>query len=88
MFQEVNIMRNIFLHILAICTMSLLLSPTMILAQSTVVLENQYDLAGQRTAETQYFIMESKLTTYALNGTRTGTDVFRLHPEIRASRKW
>lgn len=47
-------------------------------AQSTSILEKEFDLAGKHSQETQYFLMESKLITYALNGTRVGTDVFRL----------
>ena len=71
-------MRNTFMHVLAICTISLLL-PTIVYAQSNIVSENEYNLAGDRVQETQYYIMESKLVNYALDGTRTGTDVFRLH---------
>ena len=48
-------------------------------AQLSSVLDKEFDLAGDRSQETQYFLMESKLITYALNGKRTGTDIFRLH---------
>ncbi len=48
-------------------------------AQLSSVLDKEFDLAGERKQETQYFLMESKLITYSLNGKRTGTDIFRLH---------
>ena len=47
-------------------------------AQSTSILDKKFDLAGEHSQEKQYFLMESKLITYALDGTRVGTDIFRL----------
>lgn len=47
-------------------------------AQSTSILDKKFDLAGEHSQETQYYLMESKLLTYALDGTRVGTDIFRL----------
>ena len=48
-------------------------------AQLTLDPDNTYNLAGERTQETHYYIMESKLINYAMDGTRAGTDIFRLH---------
>jgi hypothetical protein len=42
-------------------------------------LYKEFNLAGSRSQEEQFFLMESKLVTYALDGKRTGTDIFRLH---------
>ncbi len=42
------------------------------------LLDREFDLAGERSQETQYFLMESRLITYALDGKRVGTDIFRL----------
>ena len=42
------------------------------------MLGQEFNLAGRHTPEPQYFLMESQLITYALDGTRVGTDVFRL----------
>ena len=42
------------------------------------VLEQTFDLGGDRSAEVQYFVMTSKLMNYALDGTRTSTDTMRL----------
>ena len=36
------------------------------------------DLAGEHAQAIQYFVMESKLVTYALNGTRLSTDRYTL----------
>jgi hypothetical protein len=47
-------------------------------AQPVLDPDNNYDLAGERTQETHYYIMESRLINYALDGTRAGTDIFRL----------
>ena len=42
------------------------------------ILGDSFDLAGERSQEVQYYLMESTLVTYALDGTRVATDVFRL----------
>lgn len=42
------------------------------------ILRQTFNLGGQRTQQTQYYQMESKLITYALDGKRVGTDVYRL----------
>ena len=43
------------------------------------ILRQSFDLAGERSQETQYFIMETKIVNYALDGTRLGTDIYKLH---------
>lgn len=52
----------------------------------TSLLDQHFDLAAPHAHEAQFFVMESRLTTFALDGTRLGTDVYRLHlmfdPEI------
>jgi hypothetical protein len=54
----------------------------MVMAELSVtndaILRQTFNLGGERTPQTQYFQMESKLLTYALDGKRVGTDVFRL----------
>lgn len=47
-------------------------------AQSILVLDKKFNLAGEPSQETQYFLVESKLITYALDGTRVRTDIYRL----------
>ena len=42
------------------------------------ILDKEFQLAGKRSQETQYFLMESRLITYALDGSRVGADIFRL----------
>ncbi|MBN2323235.1 MAG: hypothetical protein JXQ30_05835 [Spirochaetes bacterium] len=49
-----------------------------IVAQPISILNKTYDLVGEHSQEKQYFLMESKLITYALDGTRVGADIFRL----------
>jgi hypothetical protein len=46
---------------------------------SKSVFQKSFDLVGERSAKTQYFVMETKLMNYALNGTIIGTDIYRLH---------
>ncbi len=48
-------------------------------AQINSIMDKEFGLAGERTKEIQYYIMESKLINYSLDGTRAGTDTFRLH---------
>ncbi|MFC2084088.1 hypothetical protein ACFLS9_03445 [Bacteroidota bacterium] len=43
------------------------------------VLGQKFDLAGTHLQEPQYYLMESTLITYALDGTRIGNDIFRLY---------
>jgi hypothetical protein len=45
---------------------------------SDSILDKEFQLAGQRSQETQYFLMESRLVGYALDGSRVSTDIFRL----------
>jgi hypothetical protein len=42
------------------------------------ILRQTFNLGGERSQQTQYFMMESKLLTYALDGKRISTDVYRL----------
>lgn len=66
-----------FLSLMMVCGMAPVLT-----AESAVtndaILRQTFRLGGERSQETQYFLMESKLLTYALDGKRIGTDVFRL----------
>jgi hypothetical protein len=52
------------------------------MAESSVsndaILRQTFELGGERSQQTQYFLMESKLMTYALDGKRVGLDIFRL----------
>lgn len=57
---------------LIVCTIPL--SADVILSQDT-----EYNLAGEPARENQYYIMESRLINCALDGSRIGTDVFRLY---------
>ncbi len=40
------------------------------------ILDREFDLAGKRSQETQYYLMESRLITYALDGKRVGIRYF------------
>ena len=67
---------------LSIGTAVLLMSANFADAESssamTSLLAKTFDLAGKHTAAPQFFVMESKLIMYALDGKRTGTDIYRL----------
>ncbi len=43
------------------------------------ILQRQYNLIPRHSMDTQYYAMESKLTKFAYDGTRTGTDIYRLY---------
>ena len=66
-----------FLSLMMVCGIAPVLR-----AESAVtddaILRQTFKLGGERSQQTQYFLMESKLLTYALDGKRVGTDVFRL----------
>lgn len=58
----------------------LLLFPSAVFPKSNdhSFLRQEFDLAKPPLEETQYFLMESRLITYALDGKRLNTDIFRL----------
>jgi hypothetical protein len=43
------------------------------------IFQQEYDLVPQHTKDTQFYVMESKLLKYALDGTHEGSDVYRLY---------
>jgi hypothetical protein len=47
----------------------------------TSYLQQEFELAGERLSERRYYLMETKLVKYALDGKRTGVDTFRLKLE-------
>ncbi len=53
-------------------------SPVSAPASDRGPLHGPYDLTTARSSDIQYFTMESRMMSYALNGDRIGTDVFRV----------
>jgi len=65
---------------LTVCCMVLLCGGARgVAAGGDAILKQTFDLGAERSAETQYFVMTSKLINYALDGTRLGTDTMRIH---------
>ena len=48
------------------------------MSDGRAVLHSSYDLAADRTAESQFYEMETKVVAIALNGTRLGVDSYKL----------
>jgi hypothetical protein len=69
-------------HLAYFCFAILLVSASFAGVQSTSVtaslLAKTFDLAGKHAPSPQFFVMESKLIMYALDGKRLGTDIYRL----------
>jgi len=65
------------LSVLVICGVTSVLPADSAVADDAILRQN-FDLGGERSQQTQYFVMESKLLNYALDGTRVGLDVFRI----------
>jgi len=65
-------------RILIICSAALVAGSVPALAGAGSILEQAYDLSADRSSEVQYFVMTSKLMSYALDGTRLGADTMRL----------
>ena len=64
---------------LTICCAALICAGTAgVAAGNDAILKQTFDLGAERSAEVQYFVMTSKSTNYALDGTRLGTDTMRL----------
>lgn len=67
---------------LAILSFGTLLFLTVVAAAQSIRLDHlnkEFDLSGAHLQQPQYFMMESKLITYALDGKRLGTDIYRVH---------
>lgn len=61
--------------VLAIATMC----SSVTLSADDAILRQTFDLGAPRTSQPQRFEMETQVISYALDGTRTGTDVYRIH---------
>ncbi len=66
-----------FLSLMMVCGIAPVLT-TESAVTNDAILRQTFKLGGERSQQTQYFLMETKLFTYALDGKRVGTDVFRL----------
>ena len=49
------------------------------LSADDAILRQTFDLGAPRTPQPQRFEMETQVMSYALDGTRTGTDIYRIH---------
>ena len=65
------------LSLFVICSVTSVL-PAASARPNDAILRQNFDLGGERSQQTQYFMMESKLLNYALDGTRVGLDIFRI----------
>jgi hypothetical protein len=63
-------------HLAAFFLMAVYLAPAVF---SGDVLHRQYDLSGKRSAEKQYFVMETAVIKIAPNGEQSNRDIFRLY---------
>jgi hypothetical protein len=72
-------MTNKAIRYAPICLVMLLAGAITVQSQQMPLLDKEFDLAGEPSRETQVFSMESRLITYALDGSLVGTDVFRMH---------
>lgn len=77
MKEKIIIRLNIFVFL------TVIFFPLIALSQQTIssVLNQEFNLAGNRSHETQYYVMQSELITYALDGKRMGKDIYKLHLE-------
>ena len=65
------------LSVSVICSAAFV-SPAESTGPNDAILRQNFSLGGERSQQTQYFVMESKLLNYALDGKRVSLDVFRL----------
>jgi hypothetical protein len=72
------------INILTVLCISIILGnmPTVVNANgpktNNKFFQQSFELAGDRTEQIRYFISETKLTQYNLDGTRAGTNIFKL----------
>ena len=65
------------LTLLVICSAASVLTAEQAVPND-MILRQTFELGSERSQQTQYFVMESKLVAYALDGKRVSLDVFRL----------
>jgi hypothetical protein len=63
-------------HLAAFFLITVFLTPAVFSADA---LHRQYDLSGKRSADKQYFIMETTVIAIAANGEQNNRDIFRLY---------
>jgi hypothetical protein len=66
-----------FLSLLMVCNLASVLMAKSA-ASNDAILRQTFNLGSERSQETQYYLMETKVINYALDGKRVGTDVIRL----------
>jgi hypothetical protein len=76
--REVTVMRPNPFKCALVCLAAACIVAGAARSGQAALLEGEFDLAGERSPETQVFYMESRLITYAPDGARAGTDVFRM----------
>ena len=55
-------------------------------AQTKEILEQSYKLAGERTPGPQFFILQTIITNYSLDGTRTGREFYKLYLQCKPAK--
>jgi hypothetical protein len=80
-FLEIGTMKNkttmIILSLIVLCSISPVLTAGSVV-KDDAILRQTFNLGGERSQQTQYYMMESKLISYAPDGKRIGTDFYRL----------
>jgi hypothetical protein len=74
-----EIMKNMVAKLVIISFVTIFILVNIIQAQIPSIIDRNFNLAGERSQETQYFLMESGLIAFALDGTRVRSDIYRLH---------
>jgi hypothetical protein len=70
--------KKLILPVLFIALVFCITAPALKAQPPKLRLPQTFGLAGKRSQATQYFLMESKLINYALDGERVGTTIYRL----------
>jgi hypothetical protein len=66
--------------IIVVCLLSLVIYlPAQKISEAKKVLSEQYDVIPKHSKDTQYFEMESRLQSHALDGSRLGLDIYHLY---------
>ncbi len=63
----------------AFSIMSFLYAPAQLTLPINKLLQKEYNLAPVHSSDTQYFVLESKLLQYNVNGTRKSLNIYRLY---------
>lgn len=72
--------KNLFIQLIIFISFLFVLFPSAVYSQqdNNSFLKQEFNLAGERSQETQFYVLKSELINYALDGKRLSKDIYKL----------